>query len=163
MWCGRKSSASESHRFGFKSLLSITGYLWIKDGYHPFATPPIKMWSLVPLLQSGLASDCFDQQTLAEALPQSVQAAERMCKPSVQTNNNPAVSTLSPRSSHFWSPFLAKGTSSYTKYRNYLRFPYNSGGTVPTRAQCSKDDSPSPTTPVSPLASRLPITVSSLS
>lgn len=50
VWYGRKSSGSESHRFEFKSLFSNTSYLWIKDGYDPFAIPPIKMWSLVPFL-----------------------------------------------------------------------------------------------------------------
>lgn len=67
---------SESHRSGFKSLSSITGCLWIEDGYNPFATPPIKMWSLVPLLESGLASDCSNKETSAEAPPHRVQAAE---------------------------------------------------------------------------------------
>lgn len=96
------------------------------------------MQSLVPLLESGLASDCFDQQPLVEAPPRSVQAAERTCKPGVQPNNSPTVSTLSPISSQFWSPFWPRVP--HIQSTGTIYDSLQLGGNLPTSAQYSKDD-----------------------
>lgn len=81
-------------------------------------------------------------------------------KPSVLTNN--LVTEPSDQELPLLAPFSARDTSPYIRSGNYLRSPVT-GKDPASRHPAFQDDSLSLATAASPLASLLPVTVSSLS